>query len=214
MYNKLLKNRENKYNKKIKNSDESETNIPIYDLKEISLHAFNDCKLYMTEEEKKLSYDEWLFYCDHIAEIERKAASTAQASKENLFRSLAIDNMGIYNCDQIQRLQNRVEILAKYKNKTAEKVSPVSAYIIDKKVNAIMQYDGNYGYSPNKIAFCNDANSQNVLLTVNDDGKMAIFKTDQFKQHSFSNKEVYSFEVEEIKGNVSNVAELKKIMGL
>ncbi len=214
MYNKLLKNREHKYGKKIKNSDESETNIPIYDSKEISLRAFNDSKQYMTKEEKKLSYNEWVNYCDHAVERERQAVLNAKASKENLLRSLTIDNMGIYNCDQIQRLQNPVEILAKYKNKTLEKLSPVSTYIIDKKVNAVMQYDGHYGYSPNKIAFCNDRDAQNVLLAVNANGKMAVYKTDQFKQHSFSNKDVYSFEVEEIKGNISNVAELKKIMGL
>ncbi len=220
-YDRSLNNRERRFKKSIKNKRAPGNYLTITDPKQISLLAFKESKKGMTPIEKKMSYDEWVIYYNQMMENynqmmagSRLAASNAVAAKDNLMCSLSLDGMGIYNCDQIQRLVDPVEIFASYKNNNSDRFSAKSTYIIDKKTNAVLQYDGHYGYGPNNIAFSNNSNAQNVLLAVNGNGEMAIYKTEDFKQNSFSNNSRFSFKVQEMEGKVKTVADLKKIIGL
>jgi hypothetical protein len=186
----------------------------ITDPLELSMYAFNETKKYMSKEESKMDYNTWICYFNQVMENERLAVSNAEVSQENLVRSLQLDNMGIFNCDQIQRLQNPVEIFASYNKLNNGKLSPESIYIIDKKINAVLQYNGYRGYGPDKIAFSNNPDAQNVLLAINKDGTMAIYRPENFKENTFTDKTKFTFRVEELGNKYANVGELKKSIGL
>ncbi len=213
-YNKRLKRRAKEFSRKQKKNAYRER-VPISDPDKLSVEAYKQSRQLMSKEEKKMNYDEWINYNNKVMDNERLAVSNSAATKDNFIRSLSLDNMGIYNCDQIQRLNNPVTIFADYKRKQDQRgLSPKSIYVIDKKVNAVMQYDGYKGYGPDKIAFCNNASAQNVLLAVNADGTMAIYKTEDFKMNDFRNKQHFVFRVEELGDKYSTVGELRKCIGL
>lgn len=213
-YNRNLKNRGRRFKNYLKHTNEPQNYTAITDPKELSLYAYSKCKKTLNNTEKKMSKDDCISYFNQMLENEKQMVSSLSATSNNLLCSLTLDGMGIYNCDQIQRIVDPVEVLATYENARSNKLSPNMTYIINKKVNGVYQYDGSYGYTPNKVAFSNSADAQNVLLTVNTDGTMAIFKTEDFKNNSFTHKSRFTFKVQEMNSKNTTVAELKKTIGL
>lgn len=214
-YEAQLKKKDRDFKKGRRDSYCDEPPVPITDPVELSMYAYKECKKYMSREERKMNYESWINYYNEVMANQRLAASNAEVTRDNLVRSLSLDNMGIFNCDQIQRLQNPVEVFAQYnKNNSNGKVSPEAVYIIDKKINAVLQYNGYRGYGPEKIAFSNSTDAQNVLLAINKNGTMAIYRTEDFKQNTFAEKTKFTFSVEELGNKYATVGELKKSIGL
>ena len=223
-YNKRLKAREQKFNKDIVKGRTDNNEIKVSDPKQLSQYAFHLVKKSMNAEEKKMSYNEWVDYCkqtekNRIEWIKQTNAeklavlANAEATGENLIQSLSLSGTGIYNCDQIQRLENPVEIFASYKTEENQKLKPKLAYILDKANNSVFQYDGYRGYGAGKIAFSKSEKAENTLLTVNDDGTVAIYKTADFKNKEFKNKSQFDFIVTKINSNYTSVSDLKALIG-
>jgi hypothetical protein len=230
-YNKLLKGREREFNKKLVKGKIEGNTIQITDPKQLSQYAFGQVQQYMNAEERKMSYAEWLTYSKQLEEEQKLIqaeneknlfAATkekiielnqSEANSSNLIQSLSLDGMGIYNCDQIQRMKKPVEIFAKYKTTDDIKLKPVSAYVIDKHSNSVFQYDGYKGFDANKIAFDKTAAAKNTLLAINEDGSIAIYSTEDFKKHEFRNWSHFDFEVTKINSKFTSVGELKTLIG-
>lgn len=213
-YNRKLKKREAEFNslvKKGKNYQDKE--FEISNANDFDLYAFNGAQKYMTGNERSMTQAEWMTYYKQLVEKEKLALNNSAATSNNLVNSLSLDGMGIYNCDQIQRLNDPVQIFADYHSDSAS-VEPVATYIIDKKINAVLQYDGYRGFSADKIAFSNSKNAENVMLAIKADGSMAIYTADEFKSKTFRNKRHFDFRVKEISTSFTTVAELKKYIGL
>lgn len=99
----------------------------------------------------------------------------------DLVQSFKINNLGIYNCDQIQRLQNPIEILAEYKDEKGRTINPNFIYLIDNKVNGIIRYDSNrLDYNPLRFAYSPD--SKNTLLVFDEDGESYLFSSKKFRK--------------------------------
>ena len=99
----------------------------------------------------------------------------------DLIQSFKINSLGIYNCDQIQRLQNPIEILAAYKDEKGQTINPNFIYLIDEKVNGIIRYDSNRtDYNPSRFAY--DASSKNTLLAFDENGNSYILTANKFKK--------------------------------
>jgi len=194
----------------------------------------------MTSEEQNLNLLDWISYFDnHKTEIQQryinlqnsadcialyekrkeaiklasenmKRAETANIQANQLTRSLSISNLGIYNCDQIQRLQNPVEIFAEYKNESGKEIKPLFIYLLDNKFNGIIKYDGYNNYSPYRFAF--SPSSKNTLLAFDGNGDSYIFESEKFKlinstgailQHVFVMRKIE---------NLQNDSELKNLL--
>ncbi|MCW3105368.1 MAG: hypothetical protein JWO09_3808 [Bacteroidetes bacterium] len=214
-YNRKLKKREAEFNdmvKKGKNYQDKE--FEISNTNDFDLYAFNGAQSYMTRNEKAMTQAEWMTYYKQLLEKEKQALNSSAATSNNLVNSLSLDGMGIYNCDQIQRLNDPVQIFADYHSRDSAAIEPVATYIIDKKINAVLQYDGYRGFSADKIAFSNSRNAENVMLAIKADGSMAIYTADEFKSQAFRNKRRFDFRVKEVSTSFTTVAELKKYIGL
>ena len=223
-YNRRLNSRERAFNKNIAKGKNNENEIMIPDAYERKLEAYKVAKKFMTADEKKMTYNEWLDYYKQGEENEKlwykqtngeklAALANAEATAPNLIQSLSLGGMGIYNCDQIQRMKKPVEIFAKYKTADNNRVKAKSAYIIDKKNNSVFQYDGSYGYNANKIAFSKSNDAENMLLAVNEDGSVAVYGVVEFKRSDFKNKEHFDFIVTKIDAEFTTVDQLKTLIG-
>ncbi|HEY0029840.1 MAG TPA: hypothetical protein VGC65_03695 [Bacteroidia bacterium] len=223
-YSRTLGIREKRFNKALLKGRNSDNDIYVTDPKQLSLYAFAKAKKLMNADEKKMSYTEWLDYCKQTQENEKKwheqtnakklaDLNTEEANASNLTQSLSLSGLGIYNCDQIQRMKQPVEIFANYKTTGNKSINPKSAYVIDKTSNSVFQYDGYRGYSASKIAFSKSDVAQNTLLAVNDDGSLAVYKTEEFKKTVFKNKSHFDFVVTKIDAEFTTVEELRKLIG-
>jgi hypothetical protein len=215
-YNRRLKKRQVSFDKELKSTRQ----VTIRDSMERCRRAFAETKKYMNKDEQKMNFDEWTAYCKQIADNEARwraqqaaALETSGATASNLVQSLSLSGMGIYNCDQIQRMEKPVEIFAKYKTGDEQKISAKAAYVIDKGNNSVFQYDGYRGYSADKIAFDKGSKAQNTLLAIAEDGSISVYKNEQFKKQPFRNKEHFSFEVTKIDAEFTTVAQLKTLIG-
>jgi hypothetical protein len=230
-YNRRLKSREREFDKKLAKGKIERNIIRITDQKQLSIYAFKTAQQYMTAEEKKMNYDEWLTYYKQVKteqeqQILEQAKYTAESNKvqlakldvsaanaQNLVQSLSIGGMGIYNCDQIQRMKDPVKVFANYKTIDKNKLNPKAAYVIDKHANSVFQYDGYSGFNANKIAFDKDVKAENTLLAINEDGSIAVYSVDDFKKNDFRNRERFDFMVTKIDSKFTTVAELKTLIG-
>jgi hypothetical protein len=215
-YNRSLRYREKSFNKSIrrKNSKNYEV-VELTDLEAIKRYAYTAAKEYMSGEEKKMSYDQWLSYYEQIIANELLAVSTSQATSSNLVQSLSISGMGIYNCDQIQRISYPIEVFASYKSSATDKKLDISTtLLIDKKKNAVFQYTGAYGYKPSKIVMSGSKNAEQILVAVKSDGGIAIYTTENFKGVNLEDKKKFEFVVNEIDSSFTTVDDLRKIIGL
>ena len=214
-YSRKLRSREKEFNKLVKSGkNHKDEEYVITNPKDLDLYAFNAAKPYMSNMEKKMTMEEFITYNNQLMEKQKQELNTSAATASNLVNSLSLDGMGIYNCDQIQRLQNPVEIFADYHSRDSAAIQPAATYIIDKKINAVLQYDGYLGFSADKIAFSNSKNAENVMLAIKADGSMAIYTADEFKSQTFRNKRHFDFKVKEVNTSFTTVAELKKYIGL
>lgn len=214
-YSRRLNMREKAFNKKIKNGKNYYDDlIELTNQDDINLYAYEKTKAFMTKDEKKMSPQEFRNYFNLIQENLNLIVNNSNATANNLMQSLTLDGMGVYNCDQIMRIKDPVEIFASYQNNSFKKLSPSATYIIDKKINAVLKYDGYGGFDSEKIAFSKSENAENVLITINSDGSMGIYKSEDFKKNIFKNKSKFDFEITEINSKDYSVGDLKKIIGL
>lgn len=155
-------------------------------------------KEFMTKEEQALTANDWTKYFDEhktemaaryktieqkqeyqdclakAREIERANKNQQMIARTDLIarQKLNISSLGIYNCDQIQRLQNPMIVNVEYQNAKGEKVFPVYIYIIDKKINGVLRYDGYGNYDPFHFAF--SPSSKTTLLALDANGNAYI----------------------------------------
>ncbi|WP_395054702.1 OmpA family protein, partial [Flavobacterium sp.] len=202
--NQLSQNKIDYYNGLIKAIDSTTT----FPFRENLYCFWNNSKQFMTEKETELSIEDWLNYFEknktemqtryeaitfdeecqkQIAENERlriiqnekqEKISTAYTNASEVTKSLNISQLGIYNCDQISRLQNPLIVDAEYLNEKGENINPIFIYLVDKRLNGILKYDGNYGYSPKHFAY--SESSENTLLAFDENGNSYIINSTDF----------------------------------
>jgi hypothetical protein len=101
--------------------------IPYYTWKHVRGYT-NYTQSQMTREEKSMKFDEWKTYAAYEKTNEKALLDSSQANSESIISSFSIDGMGIWNCDQVRRLENPVEVYIQYKNKSEKNISPATTY--------------------------------------------------------------------------------------
>lgn len=107
--------------------------------------------------------------------------STQMNTLYSQFAELSISSLGIWNCDQVQRLKEPVYVKKTYKNSTGKKIEPTIVYIIDKEVNGTLTYNGYMDLSP--YYFPVSSKSQNTLIAFDVNNKAYICRADKMKDH-------------------------------
>jgi hypothetical protein len=159
---------------------------------------WQESRKYMTPNEKAMFAEEWLDYFDankttmaaRYQEItltpeclerlkRQQEMATAQSNADALTQSLKISSLGIYNCDQVERLDQPLIVDMQYRDENGKIVKPVMIYLVDSKINGILVYNGYRGFSPSHFAY--SPNSENTLLAFAGDDSYIVSK-DMFKK--------------------------------
>ncbi len=169
---------------------------------------------YMTDKEKEMTFSEWITYNQELMAEMREDANKARANSFTLTRSLAIDGFGVYNCDQIYRLQEPVSVIAQFNaNDNDKKIKWKTAYVLDANLRGVLTYHskGYAGVSKPGVISLDPKTVQAMVVTDNSDNLSIIRKPEI--GNLFAEGEVHTFSVKEL-DEVTSVGELKEMLGL
>lgn len=173
-----------------------------------TLNCWKKAQWAFNETEKAMDFAQWTSYFDTRLKAEQARINGSELSASTLIRSLSLDGFGVYNCDQIQRLDNPVVVYASY-NDSGVKVHEQVSYIIDKKKNSILTY---WTGAKNKQPIAFSPASDNILMTVGEQGELALGTQKTFDGRSFADNRHYEFEVNGVETKFTSVAEVRKLI--
>jgi hypothetical protein len=147
-------------------------------------------------------------------EMRQKKAAALNVTANNIafeiVQSLNISQLGIYNCDQILRLNNPVEVFADYVDTKGKQLEIVIIYILDQTLNGMLMYDGHYGYSPYRFAY--SPSSRTSMIAIDEYSNSYVFSSKSFGeiiQTDLKNK--YIFKLTKI-GKLSSREKLQELL--
>ena len=120
---------------------------------------------------------------------------------KEVFKSLSISSLGVYNCDQISRLSAPlVNVNANYTNEKNEPLNIVLIYVVDSSFNGILRYDGLNNYKPSYFPI--SGSSKNTLIAFDENFTPYIFTSEEFAKIDMSG------------GVITQTFTMKKMTGL
>lgn len=198
-----VKRRQKKFDKAI--ADEKKKRAKDFNKQE--QRAWAAARAAMSREELAMSRQEWMKYYEEMV----AASKEASVIRSGITRNLSISGFGVYNCDQIRRLENPVKVLASYINGKGEGIDAHTTYVLDKNVRGVLTYSGAYaGLKENEIAF--DPGSTQSIMVIAMNGTVSVMKGDELKGKKFGSKA--EFTMQELSSNLSDMNDLKKALGL
>lgn len=167
-----------------------------------TLQSWKTTRYMMNPDEKKMSFADWKAYVSESFAREMAALNSQKADVNNLTRSLSIDGFGIFNCDQIQRIPDPIQVFAVIEDESGNHSKPEMVYVVDKGLRSVFCYSKGFnlnGTGNMEIAY--GAKSDNFFVAV-ENGEMYVGGNEAFTAHPHSgHKQV--FQVKKISGTVS-----------
>src|SRR5688572_24854960 len=137
----------------------------------------------------------------------RKAATLLASGADaghtypDIIRGLNVDSFGVYNCDQIYRVPNRLNINAKYVDPAGKEIKNLHVLsMID------LRYNGAFSFAPN--SFICDAKGENVLALFTNDGELYLLDKTQFAEMNITKSGQYTFRMENKTKEIKNTKDL------
>jgi len=132
--------------------------------------AWKRIRAAMSPEEKKMSREEWLDYAMRRLAKEKDSLDNFRTSYSTITRSLDIDGFGFWNCDQIMRLKNPVNVIAHFKNQFGKEMKAVTIHVIDSRIKGVLSY-GNLKET-SRISF--DPESETAIFLIDENGSIGL----------------------------------------
>ncbi|HNW70480.1 MAG TPA: leucine-rich repeat domain-containing protein [Bacteroidales bacterium] len=166
----------------------------------------------MSPEEKKMSREEWLDYARLRIAKEKDSLDNYRTSYLTITRSLNIDGFGLWNCDQILRLKNPVNVLAHFKNQYGKEMKAVQVNVIDSRKKGVLSYGGIYG--TNRISF--DPESETAIFLIDENGSIGLIDNVSVKNAwaGNPNKSDFTFTAYETDPDAITTSEIRKMLGM
>ncbi len=118
-----------------------------------------------------------------------------------IVQGLRVGSFGVYNCDQIYRLQNRVTINATYLNEVGDTIADYQVLsMIDRSIN------GAFSFYPGLFT-CN-AKADNVLLLFTDSDKIYLLSSEAFKKQQIDESGAYTFTMQDVTASLNSTEKL------
>lgn len=119
----------------------------------------------------------------------------------DIVKGLNIGAFGVYNCDQIYRLQNRITIHANY-------VDEYNQVINDGKIISLidLNYNGAFSFSPN--SFICDSKANNVLLLFTQSEKLYLLEKGEFQKININSNGIHTFKMKDVTDTLNTTQKL------
>ena len=165
----------------------------------------------MSPEEKAMSRDEWIAYARKRISIEKDSLNKIHNSFAAVTRGFEINGFGIWNCDQIARLNNPISLIAHFKDAFDNKIIASTVNVIDGKTKTILSYN----MTLNEANIALDPNSETALFLIGTNGSVAVVDKTSVK-NAISEQTTngnYTFTTYEIDPKSMSSSELRKLLG-
>ena len=197
-------------NRKIENAEERAQRAADHN-KKFSESAWKAARPFMAIKEREMTHSEWMAYYNKLM-ISRDGSGALARIDVPIVRALAIDGFGVWNCDQVERIDDGVKILASYEGNETKKLEPVITFVIDSKLNGVLRYDGYLGLSPEEFAI--SSTTPSTILTIGIDGQLAYMTKSQVAELKLRNKAKLKLKMTEVDYGISSVEDLRSILGV
>lgn len=110
----------------------------------------------------------------------------------SVFRSVNVNTMGVWNCDQVERLADKANVKASYVDEQNRKLSITTLWVIDSRLNGVLTYNGQ-GENLSPYYFPYSTTSKNSLLAIDDRMNIYTCTASAFAVMSVKQPEHYTF---------------------
>ena len=125
----------------------------------------------------------------------------------DIVKGLNVESFGVYNCDQVYRLPNRVTITATYQD---EKGQPIEDLHVLSLID--LKYNGAFSFDPANFT-CN-SKGDNVLLLFDKAGQLYMLDKGKFGKMKITSSGVQTFTLKNVSGKIRNTNDLAKHLGI
>lgn len=173
-FDKVLTKRKQTYYKSIKDYDEN------------TWQSFQ--KNYMSEEEQKLSREEWLRYYDNVIANEKKAMGNASPTLGNIIRSIKIDGYSVkapsfFVSSRVDTLNQPLKTL--YQDEEQNKLAITDVLVVDVEAKTYKKYIGSKGIKT--ITIDSPENTNNILIVWLRNGDVGCLSQEEFRNIKVNN---------------------------
>jgi hypothetical protein len=208
-YKKSLSQREKMFNKSVQRDNKKFNKQSNTAARKYPHRHWMFTRKLMTKAERKMKHEDWELYCDSIKTSELAKLSDKPLTPDNFYRTLSISGFGIFNCDQIQRLANPLEVLAEYQNEEGKEVKGECIYVLDSSINGVLAYNGGMGYGPEHFAL--DPANVNAVILLDKQQNMHVLSLASIDPSSTVKKQKCTFEI--TSSNASkNANDLRRVL--
>ena len=125
----------------------------------------------------------------------------------DIVRGLNVSSFGVYNCDQIYRVGQPVNIMATYKDEAGNKIEDLTVLsMID------LNYNGAFSFNPNQ--FMCSATGRNVLLLFTKAGRLYMLEEAGFKKMQITSNGNYAFTMKDVTEKIKGTKDLAGELGI
>ena len=125
----------------------------------------------------------------------------------SIVKGLNVESFGVYNCDQIYRVPNRVDVTATFKDENGKTINNLHVLsLID------LEYNGAFSFSPNRFT-CN-AKGNNVILLFSTSNELYLLDKGEFSKMNIDKSGDYTFHVKNVTKNIKNTSDLANHLGI
>lgn len=208
-YEKALARRSTRHTRKV-NDRITKFNRRILKLSRDSVIAWRAVRKDMSPEELAMNFRQWANYARPFGAFNFYAVS-AEASRQSsaIYQALSIQGFGVYNCDQIRRIQNPVQVFALAYSQDGVQENVTQMFVLVPGKNQAFSYTGEAG-KPVQIAF--GANDANKLLAINEDGSVSFCDAETFNKRTDAGNGNTRFQTLPLSDKPLSVQELRAII--
>lgn len=125
----------------------------------------------------------------------------------SIVKGLNTKSFGVYNCDQVYRIKNKVNIVAHYFDEDGNEIKNGKVLsMID------LEYNGAFSYAPANFT-CN-AKGNNVLLLFTKNNEMYLLGKGEFQAMGVEENGTYNFKMTKVTDKITSSAALSNYLGL
>ncbi len=124
----------------------------------------------------------------------------------DIVKGLNVKSFGVYNCDQIYRLPNRANILAKYID---EKGNPIHAKVLSL---IDLKFNGAFSFDPKRFV-CNPS-ADNIIALFDQSGKIYVSEKGQLKAMDLKDNQSYTFTLKDMTNELKSSKDLADYLGI
>jgi hypothetical protein len=126
----------------------------------------------------------------------------------SLVVGLQTAGFGVYNCDQIYRIPDKIQVLADYRDEETGEL------IENKHVLCLidMQINGSFSFSPN--SFTCSSSSQNALALFTSDKKVYLLNPEDYRNQNVNESGSYTFAMKDMTGKIKSTSDLRDWLGM